>query len=84
MVLVPYLVVMDSYKIGEHIEAKDDMIEDEVNQSDLQLLFLPNKTSESRRTIEKLHVRHWRQENTCSKLLMLLEYCQPCASLKLH
>lgn len=40
--------------VGEHVEARDDMVEDQVNQSDPQVL-LPNKNSLSLEEQEKNH-----------------------------
>lgn len=40
--------------VGEHVEARDDMVEDQVNQSDPQDL-VPNKNSESLEEKEKTY-----------------------------
>ncbi|KAG4393721.1 hypothetical protein AAZX31_03G131700 [Glycine max] len=61
--------------VGEHVEAKDDMVEDQVSQSDPQVL-LPNNIVSVLKNKRKL-TQYWRQEITYAELLMLLEYCQP-------
>ncbi|RHN75912.1 putative exosome complex RNA-binding protein 1/RRP40/RRP4 [Medicago truncatula] len=59
--------------VGEHVEARDDMIEDQINQSDPQVL-IPNKNYVSLEEQEKT-ILDWRQVNTYAGLLMLLEHC---------